>query len=126
MKRQLSCLCFMRAAVWEAGMSLRKLAEYTKGAIPEDMLDVLNSELRKIDLDMEDGEGEMMERLKNKPLTKEAAEQISVGEQTAVYPGRPSPYSEVRKHREICLLDQAFRRGSLFCDSAGRYIPGTV
>ena len=82
----------MRAKVegqpFVAGMSLRKLAEYAKGAIPEDMLDVLNSELGKIDLDMEDAEGEMAERLKNQPLTKEAAEQISVGEQTAVYPGR--------------------------------------
>lgn len=72
-----------------AGMTLRKLAEYAKGAIPEKVLAAINTELGKIELDREETAEEMAEQLINQPLTKEAAEQISVGEQTAIYPGRP-------------------------------------
>lgn len=71
-----------------AGMSLRKLAEYTKGTISEAVLDAINTELGKIDLDIEETAGEMAQQLVNQPLTKEAAEQVSLGEQTAVYPGK--------------------------------------
>lgn len=71
-----------------AGMSLRKLAEYSKGAISENTLEAINTELGKTELDREETAEEMAEQLKIQPLTEEAAEQISVGEQTAIYPGR--------------------------------------
>ena len=63
-----------------AGMTLRKLAEYAKGAILEKVLAAINTELGKIELDREETAEEMAEQLINQPLTKEAAEQISVGE----------------------------------------------
>lgn len=72
------------------GMSVRKLAEYAKGAIPEAVLDAMNVELRKIPVNKaEKSAEEAAELLKNQPLTKEAAKQAQVQEQAAVYPGRP-------------------------------------
>ena len=55
-----------------AGMTLRKLAEYAKGAIPEKVLAAINTELGKIELDREETAEEMAEQLINQPLTKEA------------------------------------------------------
>ena len=71
------------------GMSIRKLAEYAKGAIPENILDLLDTELGKIS-EEDSGEGEYKKReaLKNSPLTEAAAEQVRQSVQTAVYPGK--------------------------------------
>lgn len=71
------------------GMSVRKLWEYAKGAVPESVLDVLNAELGKIPVE-EDGEGgrEKAETLRSSPLTEAAGEQVMRPAQTAVYPGR--------------------------------------
>lgn len=73
-----------------AGMSVRKLVGYSRGAIPESVLDAMNAELGKIPFE-EDGESveERAARLKSQPLTKEAAEQVDQPRQTAIYPGRP-------------------------------------
>lgn len=72
------------------GMSIRKLAEYAKGAIPDDALDAMNAELGKIPVEKEEKSAEEMEGLlKRQPLTAEAAEQAPAQEQTAIYPGRP-------------------------------------
>ncbi|MCM1217272.1 MAG: family 43 glycosylhydrolase [Lachnospiraceae bacterium] len=71
------------------GMSVRKLVEYAKGAIPESVLDILNAELGKISLE-ESGEDvlERAEALRNSPLTEAAKEQVMQPAQTAIYPGR--------------------------------------
>lgn len=71
------------------GMSIRKLVEYAKGAIPESVLDILNAELGKISLE-ESGEDvqEKAEALRNCPLTEAAREQVMQPAQTAIYPGR--------------------------------------
>lgn len=71
------------------GMSVRKLAEYAKGAIPDSILEELDRELGKVPV--EENEGTVTEKaevLKAIPLTKAAAEQIEQPKQTAVYPGR--------------------------------------
>lgn len=73
-----------------AGMSIRKLAEYSKGAIPDNVLDAMNTELNKIPVvHAENGINGQIEALKGQPLTKAAAEQIQQPKQTAIYPGRP-------------------------------------
>lgn len=71
------------------GMSVRKLVEYAKGAIPESVLDTLNAELGKISLEY-NGESELerVEALRNSPLTEAAKEQVRQPVQTAIYPGR--------------------------------------
>ena len=71
-----------------AGMSIRKIAEYSKGAITEDVLDTINAELRKIPLEKEENAEKTAETMKSRPLTKEAARQVQVQKQTAVYPGK--------------------------------------
>lgn len=58
-----------------AGMSVRKLAEYSKGAITDSALDAMNAELNKIPADhKENSTEEQLEALKGQPLTKGAAE----------------------------------------------------
>ena len=69
------------------GMSVRKLAEYAKGAIPEKSLEAMDAELGKIPYDKESIE-KMTEALKSQPLTKAAAEEVPKQRQTAIYPGR--------------------------------------
>ena len=69
------------------GMSVRKLAEYAKGAISESSLEAMDAELGKIPYEEECME-KIIEALKSQPLTKAAAEQIPAQRQTAIYPGR--------------------------------------
>ena len=57
------------------GMSVRKLAEYAKGAISESSLEAMDAELGNIPYEEESME-QMTEALKSQPLTKAAAEQI--------------------------------------------------
>ena len=80
----------MRARVAQSaarGMSVRKLAEYAKGAISESSLEAMDAELGNI-LYEEESMEQMTEALKSQPLTKAAAEQIPAQRQTAIYPGR--------------------------------------
>lgn len=71
------------------GMSIRKLAEYAKGAVPENVLAAMDAELRKIPINREEENSEKaVVWLNSQPLTREAAEQIDFPIQAAVYPGR--------------------------------------
>lgn len=71
------------------GMSVRKLAEYAKGAVPDSVLEALDVELRKVAAEeSEDTVTEKAEALAKSPITEAAAEQIKQPEQTAIYPGR--------------------------------------
>lgn len=66
------------------GMTVRKLAEYAKGSIPESVLDALDAELGKISL--EEGRETVWERaenLKNSSLTEAAKEQVMQPARTA-------------------------------------------
>lgn len=69
------------------GMSVRKLAEYAKGAISESSLEAMDAELRKIPCEEESME-KKIEALKSQPLTKGAAERLPAQRATAIYPGR--------------------------------------
>ena len=72
-----------------AGMSVRKLAGYARGAVPESALEAMDEELRKIPADdMEQKIRVEIEAMKRQPLTEAAAETIAGAGQTAVYPGR--------------------------------------
>ncbi len=87
--------CFlpgMRAMVesqpMAAGMSVRRLAEYTKGAIPESVLEAMDAELNKIPVEgAEERIREEIEAMKRQPLTEAAAERLPGTVQTAIYPG---------------------------------------
>lgn len=68
-------------------MSVRKLAEYAKGAISESSLEAMDAELGKIPYEEESLE-KITEALKSQPLTKAAAEQVPAQKRTAIYPGR--------------------------------------
>lgn len=71
------------------GMSIRKLAEYSRGTISQDILNDMDMELNKIPAEhMENAAKERTEMLKKQPLTKEAAEQIVQPKQAAIYPGK--------------------------------------
>lgn len=97
-----------------AGMSVRKLAEYSRGAIADSVLDAMNTELNKIPADNGgDNIKAQIEALKGQPLTGAAAEQKRQPKQTAIYPGRP--------WRDTCGRRIQAHGGALFYEDGTYY-----